>query len=232
EQIALRKANAYNTAPKTSNEAINSCLMYENEKFRYSSLNLQYWMLTARLIQNVGIGSDLWGYKTKGLKLSTVMMGHMGKYSNRKSTLEYIINNSNINGVRDYNLDEANINEKDDEDGMKTETVDSSGDSVTPQMSSLSFTENDVFILKPLISIAQAAHESDDKRLGIRHEHGDEHDYFQQYIKNFDDKMKLMNENLESVGHKDERKILDNTLGIGKESRERGIPPFWMFGVA
>ncbi|CAG8562729.1 4459_t:CDS:2 [Diversispora eburnea] len=104
-------------------------------------------------------------------------------------------------------------------------------------------------------SKAQAAHENNDKRLGIRHEYGDEHDYFQQYLNKFSDKTNLdstavsnessnessnecSNDGSNEAGggsimiEKEERDKLDFRLGLGKKSRKWGIPPFWMFGVA
>ncbi|CAG8467456.1 2491_t:CDS:2 [Acaulospora colombiana] len=197
--------------------AISRTAMYENEKFRYSSLNLQYWMLITRLIQNVGIGHDLWSYKAKGLKLSKIVMEHMNRYSNRKTMLDYFNSNVNINHDYDGNLGEAEnrVNAKNEISASRTRLI-----------------ENDAHILKPLIYIAQAAHESNDRRLKIKHEHGDEHDYFQQYMDNYSDKMELTEGGSGSAENRDEWRKLDNILGIGRESRERGIPPFWMLGVA
>ncbi|CAG8459582.1 6445_t:CDS:2 [Dentiscutata heterogama] len=54
---------------------------YEDEVFRYKSLNLHYWMLITRIIQNVKVSNDLWLYKSKdGQKLSKAIMSHLNKY--------------------------------------------------------------------------------------------------------------------------------------------------------
>ncbi|KAG9285860.1 hypothetical protein G9A89_013285 [Geosiphon pyriformis] len=143
---------------------------FDQNSFRYTTLNLQYWMLLTRGIQNSGVGVDLWQYTAKdGQRLSKAMMGHIGLHAGRL--------------------------------------------------------ENDV--LKPLLHIAQTAHKASDEKRGIWHEHGDEHDYFQHFLKSIGGKMDILRkDNLEEDAQMDLR------VGIGEEARKQGIPPFWMLGVA
>ncbi|CAG8714955.1 6388_t:CDS:2, partial [Acaulospora morrowiae] len=55
---------------------------FEDSVFKYSTLNLQYWILLTRINQNVGIGPDLWQYVSHdGKQLSRAIIGHLGKYS-------------------------------------------------------------------------------------------------------------------------------------------------------
>ncbi|RIA97354.1 hypothetical protein C1645_707204 [Glomus cerebriforme] len=152
-------------------------VQHENAIFKCTTLNLQYWMILTRIIQNVRIGLDLWQYTAKdGQRLSRAMMDHLGKHAS-----------------------------KIDDD-----------------------------LLRPLIHIAQAAHQASDTKKGIWHEHGDEHDYFQHFLKNIGSKMNLFGKNYPSsegdiiTG----KKRIDRCVGLGEEARQRGIPPFWMFGVA
>ncbi|CAG8517398.1 4576_t:CDS:2 [Racocetra persica] len=57
---------------------------YEDYVFKYKSLNLQYWMLITRTIQNVKISNDLWSYKSKdGQNLLKAIISHLNKYSNK-----------------------------------------------------------------------------------------------------------------------------------------------------
>ncbi|CAG8466682.1 5632_t:CDS:2 [Funneliformis caledonium] len=148
---------------------------YDSATFKFTTLNLQYWMILTRLVQNVGVGLDLWQYTSKdGQRLSRAMMGHLGKHAKR--------------------LDD--------------------------------------FSLRTLIHVAQAAHQASDTRRGIWHEHGDEHDYFQHFLKNIGGKMKLIDDDSISDDEIMERKRIDKSVGLGNRARQRGIPPFWMFGVA
>ncbi|CAG8576357.1 6884_t:CDS:2 [Ambispora gerdemannii] len=143
---------------------------FSEYEFRYTTLNLQYWMLLTRGIQNIGVGADLWQYTAKeGQRLSRAMMGHLG-------------------------LNDGRL-----EDDM----------------------------LKPLLHIAQTAHQASDEKRGIWHEHGDEHDYFQHFLKNIGGKMDIFKNNYPSSDS-----IIDLRVGIGAEARRQGIPPFWMLGVA
>ncbi|CAI2164643.1 4869_t:CDS:2 [Funneliformis geosporum] len=148
---------------------------YESATFKFTTLNLQYWMILTRLVQNVGVGLDLWQYTSKdGQRLSRAMMGHLGNHAKR---------------LDDYSL-------------------------------------------RPLIHIAQAAHQASDTRRGIWHEHGDEHDYFQHFLKNIGGKMKLIDDDSIIDDEIMEKKRIDKSVGLGNRARQRGIPPFWMFGVA
>lgn len=154
-------------------------IQHESATFKYTTLNLQYWMILTRIIQNVRIGLDLWQYTAKdGQRLSRAMMDHLGKHASKL--------------------------------------------------------DND--LLRPLIHIAQAAHRASDTKRGIWHEHGDEHDYFQHFLKNIGSKMNLFDKN-SSISPNEEdiilkRKSVDKCVGLGEEARQRGMPPFWMFGVA
>ncbi|CAG8447674.1 17019_t:CDS:2 [Gigaspora rosea] len=61
---------------------------YEDEVFKYKSLNLHYWILITRIIQNVRVGNDLWLYETKkdGQKLSKAIISHLNKYEVERRT--------------------------------------------------------------------------------------------------------------------------------------------------
>ncbi|CAG8506997.1 902_t:CDS:2 [Ambispora leptoticha] len=149
-------------------------LEFNEYEFRYTTLNLQYWMLLTRGIQNAGVGADLWQYTAKeGQRLSRAMMGHL-------------------------ELNEDRL-------------------------------ENDM--LKPLLHIAQTAHQTSDEKRGIWHEHGDEHDYFQHFLKNIGGKLDIFKNNYPSSSSSPDS-IIDLRVGIGAEARRQGIPPFWMLGVA
>ncbi|CAG8451659.1 5469_t:CDS:2 [Diversispora eburnea] len=197
-------------------------LIYENEKFKYSNLNLQYWMLITRVIQNAEIGNDLWNYKSKKvLRFSKIVMEHLNEFSNRNSKFEYF---SNLN-YNDDHISNSNHNSSKNVDIIEENHV----------MEIMDMND----ILKPLVYKAQAAHECNDKKLGISHEYGDEHDYFRQYLNKFSDKIDLAKGTTGSsdpgnviATEKLKRDKLDLQLGLGKKSREWGIPPFWMFGIA
>jgi hypothetical protein len=51
---------------------------FEKTKLHYETLNLQYWTLLARAIQNVGVSKDIWHYSPKGgLRLSRAVTLHV-----------------------------------------------------------------------------------------------------------------------------------------------------------
>ncbi|CAG8782790.1 5079_t:CDS:1, partial [Racocetra fulgida] len=57
---------------------------YDENIFRYTTLNLQYWLRLVRIIQNGHCGSDIWQYKTKdGQKLSKAVLEHFKHYKDR-----------------------------------------------------------------------------------------------------------------------------------------------------
>ncbi|CAG8514974.1 6328_t:CDS:2 [Gigaspora margarita] len=59
-------------------------LDYDENVFRYTTLNLQYWMLLVRIIQNGRCGSDIWQYTTKnGQRISKAIIEHFKYYNNR-----------------------------------------------------------------------------------------------------------------------------------------------------
>ncbi|RIB17531.1 hypothetical protein C2G38_2037658 [Gigaspora rosea] len=59
-------------------------LDYDENVFRYTTLNLQYWMLIVRIIQNGRCGSNIWQYTTKnGQRISKAIIEHFKYYNNR-----------------------------------------------------------------------------------------------------------------------------------------------------
>ncbi|CAH1760756.1 11313_t:CDS:2 [Entrophospora sp. SA101] len=230
---------------------------FEKNVFKYKTINLQYWMMLTRIIQNVGVGNDLWQYSAKdGQRLSRVLKGHLNKHyrhtkskNNYNNNIEWTVNKF-IHHIRDHI---HSINNSSDEQEYYNELLKRFGDSK----------EEKEIILRPLIHIAQLAHEISDINRGDWHEYGDEHDYFKHSLTTFGTKTNLLNNssinninNIKSsstgacvsisndnndgdydckdyltrmVTKQYEQLSLDIKLGIGKESRERAIPPFWMF---
>ncbi|CAG8563501.1 10930_t:CDS:2 [Paraglomus brasilianum] len=84
--------------------------------------------------------------------------------------------------------------------------------------------------LIPMLQMAQTAHKTSDAKRGIWHEHGDEHDYYQYFLKKIGGKMNVFLD--QRPGDDGWEKELSRRIGIGESARWDGIIPFWMFGVA
>ncbi|CAG8504164.1 11069_t:CDS:2 [Paraglomus occultum] len=84
--------------------------------------------------------------------------------------------------------------------------------------------------LIPMLQMAQTAHKISDAKRGIWHEHGDEHDYYQHFLKQIGGKMNVFLD--QRPGDDGWEKELSRRIGIGESARWDGIIPFWMFGVA
>ncbi|CAG8587221.1 19031_t:CDS:2 [Racocetra fulgida] len=155
---------------------------YEDNVFKYKSLNLQYWMLITRTIQNVKISNDLWLYQSKdGQNLLKAIISHLNKYSNK-----YLHTEGNREQIMKDNL----------------------------------------FLLKPLLHIACAAHETGSKQSQKNNEHG----HLQRIVKKFSEKYSFDYSDYSDKSEK--REYTDMNVGLGSEIGKSGIPPFWMFGVA
>ncbi|CAG8601133.1 14324_t:CDS:2 [Cetraspora pellucida] len=141
---------------------------YDENIFRYTTLNLQYWLRLVRIIQNGRCGSDIWQYKTKDeKKISKAVIEHFKHYKNRMHdsaiiTLAHITKSAfNASGIK--------------RDSCPTQ---------------------------------------------------DEYNY-SKYFKKIDEitnKIILYDQTNE--------KEFNTVIGIGDEARRKGLPPFWMFGVA
>src|SRR6185312_3571204 len=84
--------------------------------------------------------------------------------------------------------------------------------------------------LIPMLQMAQTAHKTSDAKRGIWHEHGDEHDYYQYFLKKIGGKMNVFLD--QRPGDDGWEKELSRRIGIGESARWDGIIPFWMFGAA
>ncbi|RUS14529.1 alginate lyase-domain-containing protein [Endogone sp. FLAS-F59071] len=177
---------------------------YQRTHFHYTTLNLQYWTLLSRAIQNTGVGRDVWHYTSKdGGRLSRAVISHIGQYF----------------GLLDTNP-------------------------VARRR------------LIPLLHMAQAAHIKSDAARGIRHDWGDDHDYFERFeraVKNkwgccllegreaegrmsssLSSRLLWNNENEENIQEmiKEDNKDDKMAVNIRSDVLESGIPPYWMLGIA
>ncbi|CAG8531368.1 15596_t:CDS:2, partial [Dentiscutata heterogama] len=145
-------------------------LDYDENVFRYTTLNLQYWLLLVRIIQNGRCGSDIWQYTTKdGQKISQAIIEHFKYYKNR-------MHDSAIIALTHMAKSAIKANSDTGQDTCQTQ---------------------------------------------------DEHIYSQYFDNNnIIDYINLIN--LDNKINKE----LNVIIGIGDEARRRGLPPFWMFGVA
>ncbi|CAG8731062.1 19823_t:CDS:2 [Cetraspora pellucida] len=138
---------------------------YDENIFRYTTLNLHYWLLLIRGVQNGHCGSDIWQYTAKdGQRISKAVMEHLKLYANK---------------IHDVSL----------------------------------------------IHIAKTAYIINKFKQCTRKEPKDELEYFQ-HLANVSDSMNF------TLGNRIDDNELNTRIGIGSEARRRGLPPFWMLGVA
>ncbi|CAG8562332.1 10546_t:CDS:2 [Paraglomus occultum] len=84
---------------------------YNEALLKHSTLNLQYWLLLTRGVQNAAVGKDLWQYTAKqGQRLPRAMMSHLDLYHSRVQVQDDILKpllhiaqaaHSNIGGKMD-----------------------------------------------------------------------------------------------------------------------------------
>ncbi|CAG8502516.1 9268_t:CDS:2 [Dentiscutata erythropus] len=139
---------------------------YDENIFHYTSLNLQYWLLLIRAVQNGRCGPDIWQYTAKdGQKISRATMEHLKLYANKMHDIS-------------------------------------------------------------LIHIAKTAYMINKSKRCTWKEPKEEIEYFQN-LTNIDiDNMNVI------FGNRSDDKELNTRIGLGNEARRRGLPPFWMLGVA
>ncbi|CAG8564859.1 30255_t:CDS:2, partial [Racocetra persica] len=64
---------------------------YDENIFRYTTLNLHYWLLLIRGVQNGRCGSNIWQYTAKdGQRISKVVMEHLKLYANKMHDVSLI----------------------------------------------------------------------------------------------------------------------------------------------
>ncbi|RUS27229.1 alginate lyase-domain-containing protein [Jimgerdemannia flammicorona] len=214
-QTAYANAKLESVLPPNSTESP----LYQRAHLHYTTLNLQYWTLLSRAIQNTGVGRDVWHYTAKdGGRLSRAVISHTGQ--------NFDILDSNPVARRR---------------------------------------------LIPLLHMAQAAHIKSDAARGIRHDWGDDHDYFERFqraVKNkwgccllegreaaeaearwsssLSSRLVWNNGNSGDVRQEaigvanvenegvDEAAVsaLWNYIGGRPDAIGSGIPPYWMLGIA
>ncbi|CAG8670222.1 106_t:CDS:2, partial [Dentiscutata erythropus] len=146
-------------------------LDFDENVFRYTTLNLQYWLHLVRIVQNGRCGSDIWQYTTKdGQRISEAIIEHFKYYNNR-------MHDSAIIALTHMAKSAFKANSETGQDICQTQ---------------------------------------------------DEHIYAQYFNNNnIIDYINLIN--LDNKTNKEELNVI---IGIGDEARRRGLPPFWMFGIA
>ncbi|CAG8532721.1 10257_t:CDS:2, partial [Scutellospora calospora] len=138
---------------------------YDENIFRYTTLNLQYWLLLIRSTQNGLCGPDIWQYTAKGgQRISKASIEHLKRYSNRMHDIS-------------------------------------------------------------LVHIAKNAYMINKSKRCTRQESKYELEYLQN-LENIGNIRDIIPSNLID----DEN--LNTRIGLGNEARQRGLPPFWILGVA
>lgn len=134
---------------------------YDESIFQYTTLNLQYWLLLIRGVQNGHCGPDIWQYTARdGQRISSATMDHLKLYANKMHDIS-------------------------------------------------------------LIHLARTAYTINKSKRCSWKDPKDELEFFQNLANISDTNIILGN-----------RTELDTKIGIGNEARRRGLPPFWMLGVA